>query len=280
MTDAHITPELILSGLRLLVEGYKLARDRFKDKKTPDRVEEVIIEAEQAKPETVDASEIERRVAEALDPSDAAIVKGDMELLSLLLLPAPKLEAFDYWSMLDRLVGGLRVYAEEKRLFELRGKKFSFGQGLLLCRTGPCILPSELAGEFAVPHRMQALKDAEAIAFLQKDARNFPIIVAVKANFYQYSSIGGTPGVESDSCFYDVMPGQQRHWLKFDRGQRYSAHFGQASEYMLSASDFASICAALRDDIQEYAAEIQADQQKIGPLFAAIDAFAKGIPRK
>ncbi len=88
VTDAHITPELILSGLRLLVEGYKLARDRFKDKKTPDRVEEVIIEAEQAKPETVDASEIERRVAEALDPSDAAIVKGDMELLSLLLLPA------------------------------------------------------------------------------------------------------------------------------------------------------------------------------------------------
>jgi hypothetical protein len=62
VTDAHITPDLILSGLRLLVDVYKVARERFKDRKAPDRVEEVIIKAEQAKPETVDASEIERRI--------------------------------------------------------------------------------------------------------------------------------------------------------------------------------------------------------------------------
>jgi len=45
---------------------------------------------------------------------------------------------------------------------------------------------------------------------------------------------------------------------------------------MLEASDLVSIVKALRDDIHDYASAISADEKKIGPLFAAIDAFVKG----
>ena len=72
----HLTPELVISGLRLLIEGYKAGRDRFKDKKTPDRVEEILTRAEKAP--QADTKQIERSISEELDPRDAAIVKGDL----------------------------------------------------------------------------------------------------------------------------------------------------------------------------------------------------------
>jgi hypothetical protein len=94
-TSNIVHPDLVVSSLRLLVDIYKLASDRFKDKKTPERIEEIVVRAEQASPRTADKAEIERSIAEALDPGDAAIVKSDLELLSLLLVRAPALEAFD-----------------------------------------------------------------------------------------------------------------------------------------------------------------------------------------
>jgi hypothetical protein len=62
----------------------------------------------------------------------------------------------------------------------------------------------------------------------------------------------------------------------FDRVHRISGHFVQRYEYILEASDLVSIVQALRDDIRDYAVAISADEKKIGPLFAAIDAFVKG----
>ncbi len=280
MPDAHLSPELIISSLRLLVEVYKLGRDKFKDKKTPDRVEEIVIRVENAPPNSVNAAEIERRITDALDPGDAAIVKGDLELLSLLMLPSPALEAFDYWGKLTVLIDGLQAYAREKRLFELRGyNRPQFGQVLQLPKTGGCILPQKHAADLCIPYQREGLKHAEGLALLRKEGQGLPIEVGVGAEFYQYSSMGGHPGVEFDSCFYHVGPGQQRHWLKFDRAQWGSAHFGRAYEYMLGASDFVAIVQALKDDISDYAIAAQADEQKIGPLFAAIDAFAKGMSR-
>src|SRR5262245_38138479 len=119
MIDPHFSPELALNGLRLLLEGYKVFRDRFKDKKTPDHVEEILVQAEKS-PEK--AAEIEQTLTKALEPCDAAIVKGDLELLSLLVHPTPHMDAFDYWSQLTKLVAGLHTYAVKNRLFELRGR--------------------------------------------------------------------------------------------------------------------------------------------------------------
>jgi hypothetical protein len=50
-------------------------------------------------------------------------------------------------------------------------------------------------------------------------------------------------------------------------------HFQRSSEYRLEAADLISIVNALRDDIRQYAGEVQADEQKIAPLFAQIEAF-------
>jgi len=206
----HLTPEFVVSSLRLLLDGYKLARDKFKDKKAPEDIEKIVIRAEKSEP-TIDAAEIERNLTESLTPEDAAVVKGDLELLSLLVMPAPTLDAFDYWGMLSRLVEGLRAFAKKNRLFELRGKEEDgFGQVLILPKTGDHILPKKHAAEFPTPYQREGLKDTESIAFLRKEGSSFPVHVMVGADFYQYSVVGGPPRVESDSCFFDVGPGQQR----------------------------------------------------------------------
>lgn len=274
----HATPEFVVSSLRFLLDSYKLARERFKDKKAPEELEKIVIKAEKSEPKTLNAAEIERSLTESLTPEDAAIVKGDLELLSLLVLPAPKLEAFDYWGMLSRLVGGLHSFANDKQLFELRGViRQGLGQVLVLPKASGHILPKKYAVNFPTPyHLRETIKDAEGLAFLRKDGSSFPIRVMVGARFNEYDAIGGPPSVTSDSCVFDVGPGQQRHWLMFDRGQRASGHFVQRSEYMLEASDLAAIVKGLRDDIHDYASAISADEAKIAPLSAAIEAFVKG----
>jgi hypothetical protein len=273
----HVTPEFVVSSLRFLLDSYKLARDRFKDKKAPEELEKIVIKAERSEPKTLDAAEIERDLTESLTPEDAAIVKGDLELLSLLVMPAPRLEAFDYWGMLSRLVEGLREFARKNRLFELRGKEeYSFGQVLLLPKTGDHILPKKHAAKLPRPYERQGVKDADCLAFLRKGGSAFPLHVLVDARFYRYDGMGGPPPVESDSCFFDVEPGQQRHWLKFDRGHRISGHFVQDFEYMLEASDLVSIVQGLRDDIRDYATAINLDEKRILPVFDAIDAFVRG----
>lgn len=270
----HLSPELAISALRLLMEGYKIGRDRFKDKKTPDRVEEIVTRAEKAP--QADTKEIERSLSEKLDPEDAAIVRGDLELLGLLMLPAPSPDAFDYWGKLTKLVQGLQAYALNNRLFELRGvNKPGLGEVLLLPISGDLILPQKLASGMPTPYQMQGLKDTSCLALLLKATVNFPLMVLVGARFNEYSAMGGPPSVVSDACYFDIAHGQQRHWLKFDRGQRHTAHFHQSSEYRLEASDLISIVNALRDDIRQYAVEVQADEQKIAPLFTQIDKFVE-----
>jgi hypothetical protein len=274
--EAHVSPDLIISGLRLLMEGYKLARDRFKDRKTPDRVEEIVVRAEKTPP--ISKAEIEQSITDALDPGDATIVKGDLERLGLLMLQPPSLDAFDYWGKLTKLAAGLQAYAKKNRLFELRGdNKPKVGEVLLLPRSGRFILPNKHAVELAASsHHMEGVKDAECLALLQKDTQEFAIVTLVGARFNEYSAMGGPPGVRSDACYFYLAPGQQRHWLRFARRES-ASHFIQRYEYRLEASNLIAIAQALRDDIRDYAVAVQADEQKIGPLFASVDAFAKGI---
>lgn len=271
----HLTPELVISALRLLIEGYKVGRDRFKDKKTPDRVEEILTRAEKAP--QADTKQIERSISEELDPRDAAIVQGDLELLSLLMLPAPSLDAFDYWGKLTQLVAGLQAFAIKNRLFELRGaKRNPWGEVLLLPRSGKLILPDSLAAELTVPaNNWERLKDAECLAVLRKEAQDFPVVALIGARFNRYSSMGGDPGVDSYSCYFEIGYGQQRHWLSFSRPNVYEPHFLKHFEYRLEAADLISIVQALRDDIREYATAVNADEERIHSLFTAIDAFAE-----
>lgn len=273
----HLSPELVMSGLRLLLEGYKVGRERFKDKKTPDRVEEIVTRVEKS-PQQADTREIERNLTETLDPTDAAIVKSDLELLNLLMHPAPSLDAFDYWGKLSQLVAGLQAFANKNRLFELRGeKRHDLGEVIRLPRSGECILPERISPSVAIPYSRESVRDVTPLALLCKSTSDFPILLLVRARFNEYSPIGGPPGVVSDDCYFDIEAGQQRHWLKFDRGRRYTSHFLQSAEYRLEASDFMSIVSALRDDISEYAAEVQADEEKIAPLFTQIDQFVKQV---
>jgi hypothetical protein len=80
--DLHVSPELIIAVLRRLSEWYKIFGDGFIDKKTPEHVEEILVQAEK-NPEKVDKAQIEGSITRLLEPNDAAVVKGDLELLLL-----------------------------------------------------------------------------------------------------------------------------------------------------------------------------------------------------
>lgn len=268
----HVSPELVLNALRFLLEGYKVARDRFKDSKTPDRVEDIVTRAESS-PGT-DAKQIEQSIAQTLNPDDAAIVRSDLELLSLFVFPVPSLDAFDYWGKLTKLVASLRDYARRNRLFELRGEERSgLGQMLWLFKTSKSILPKEFARELGIPGNMQTVKSAECGALLQNADGEFPIKVIVAVHFNQYSSMGGEPGVRTVEARYGVVAGQQRHWLRFNR-EAFEYQLRENTEYRLDAEDLIEIVESLRDDIKQYAKEVQADERKIEPLFSAIETFA------
>lgn len=269
----HLNPELVVSALRLLMEGYKLARDKFKDKKTPDRVEEIVIRAEKSQPR-LNQAELERSITEALDPSDAEIVKGDLELLSLLVLPAPALDVFDYWGKLTLLVSGLQAYATSHRFFELRGTKDGvLGEVILLPRCGSCILPEKIASGMVTVYKAQKVKDASSLAYLRKAPVGFPIVLLVEARLDDYSYV--PPTVVTHSAYFHVKRGQERYWLRFENHENFGTGFRTTSEYKLAASDLISIVAALRDDIRQYAEEVHAHEQKIAPLFTQIDAFVE-----
>jgi hypothetical protein len=80
--DLQASPESIISVLRLLSDWYKIFGGGFRDKKTPERVEEILVQAEK-NPEKIDKAEIEGHLTRVLEPNDAAIVKGDLERLLL-----------------------------------------------------------------------------------------------------------------------------------------------------------------------------------------------------
>jgi hypothetical protein len=270
----HTDPHLFVSGLRLLLDIYKLANDRFKDRKTPERVEEILTRAERSRH---GKEEIERSL-DALEPHDAEIVRNDLQLLSLLTFPTPQLDAFDYWGKLTALAKGLQTFAKEKRLFELRGENNEpFGEYLLLPTSGRCLLPLTHARRLA--HRAdggETLKDVEGIAVLLKETNQteFPIKLWVRARFYSRHE-WDSEEISAHTCVYFIHQGQQKHWLKFRRPDAYYSRFEQRYEYRLDADDFTSIVRALRADIHECASRARADEEKVRPLFNAIDEFTK-----
>src|SRR5579883_1554822 len=105
----HVPPDQWVNILKFVLETIKFGterHDRWKDKKAPKKVEEILTRAE-SDPKTLDARELERSIDNALEPEDAATIKGQLELVSLLLVPGPNMDAFDYWGKLEQLVRGL-----------------------------------------------------------------------------------------------------------------------------------------------------------------------------
>jgi hypothetical protein len=267
-----LKPDTLISALRLLLDGYKLFGDRFKNKETPEKVGEILTRAE--KTPSVDTKQIEQSITQALGPEDAAIVKNDLSLLSLLGLPTPSLDAFDYWGKLEELVAALQAFATKNQLFELRGFDDQMvGEGLSLLKTSTVLMPKNLAFGLATPYRRQKVDEVHCMVVLQKQTKEFPLRVIVAAVFSEYNDFGDSHPV-SDTTVYSVGPGPQRHWLRFSHPVSHT-HFLPGEQYRLDAADFIAIVNALRDDIREYAAEVHADEKMIALLFGQIDAVVE-----
>ena len=275
----HLSPEFVVSSLRLLVESYKLARERFKDKKTPEHVEEIIItiREERNKQKNVDMDQVERLLTSKLEASDAAVVKSDLQLLNLLVLASPDPEMFDYWGMLTTLVAAIHKFAVEHRIFELRGVQGTLGEVLKLERTSKAILEKKTLRDFGVPGPRLSVHDVEAVVALVREADGLPLRMIIAATFEYYSGGGyGSTSKEYYDGLFAIESGPRPHWLKFRRIDN-QYRLSEGLQFMLTASHFKAIVEALRDDIHSYAQQLKSDEQLIAPLFEQIQAFSKNI---
>jgi hypothetical protein len=275
----HVTPELIVSCLRLLADGYKLVRDRFKDKKTPENVEEIVIKIDKRHKgaTTIDETEIDHMLTSTLNAEDAALVKSDLELLALLVFPSPALELFDYWGMLGILVTGLHKLAVDLRIFELRGVHGSLGEILKLDKTSKAILRKEELRRFGNPSPRWSLDDVQSFVVLLREGPGLLLRVVVEVTLEYYGG-GGYGDTRRERCsgLFAIERGPKPHWLAFRRlDGNFELH--ENLHFMLTAAHFKAIVQALRDDIRDYATELKADEELIAPLFKQIDAFKKGI---
>jgi hypothetical protein len=280
LMDVHwMTADTLINASRLFIEYWKLRRDKFKDTKAPERIEQIIIEIKQEEakgPKLLEPGDVENRIISALEPADAAIIKSDLELLNLLVLPSPNIDMFDYWGMLNQLVAGLKMFAIEKRIFDLRGSGTDVGQAIPLERTTKQIISDVRAKHLAIAFQRESVDGVRVHVGLASGLVGFPLRVVVFAGFDYYSGIAGYSGtnVEVHQAVYGIECGQRPHWLKFSLIQG-DAHFRREYEFMLTGSDFLDIANALRDDIHAFALELNADERKITPLFQQIQSFTK-----
>src|SRR5271157_4787529 len=148
---------LVISALRLLLDVYKLAGERMGGKHEepdPKKLEQVIAEVEtRAERGAADLSQVEEEIDRQFQPEQAKKVKTDLALLSILTNP-PRIEDFNYWTVLAEVARSLREFAIKAQLFRLRGTPEGEGRSALsLPKSAALFAPSKAVESLLVPPR-------------------------------------------------------------------------------------------------------------------------------
>ena len=273
-------PSLLVSVLSLLYQVYsdRLKRGGSSGERAPDprRLDAIITDIRQEPEQALKEDGLAKRIDQEFNPEEAKQVKDDLRLLTL-LVETPKLDAFDYWTLLDRYVSALRSLATKAKIFVLRGRKAGFGPSLELLQTAKALLTIERAEPGIMPHSRESLSEILRIrAYLVESTNDFPIYVTVTARFEEYSGLGyGSSSFNEDFGAYKVQPGQQKHWLSFQMYQT-SSRFNPF-EFMLSAADLKAVLQALSEDFARYIEDIQKDAAEFAKLRGQIDVLLEAL---
>ena len=138
---------IVISGLRLLLEGYKLGKEKLGDGNTsnpdPQKLEEVIADVEtSAEANPAKSVDVNQEIDRKFNPEQATRIKSDLKSLTLLADP-PSVEEFRYWENLKKIANSFQEFAKKLDLFELRGTEHGGSRYLYLDNTRAVIVPTE-----------------------------------------------------------------------------------------------------------------------------------------
>ena len=273
---------MAISGLRLLLDAYKLAAEKLGGKRNndpdPETLQQVLTEVESsAEKGNLNVDQIEEEINRKFQPEQAKKVKDDLAALSLLTNP-PSAEDFDYWSMLTQLVQSLRDFARRAQLFRLRGEDDVNGgtRYLKLPKTGEVFVPPVVLPDLLVSRPPEYKKRVvEVVAALRDVDAECPLQLVVFGQLDRYSSMGGVD-TRTVGALFSVSAGQEKNWFALHTRQYYF----EGGQFLVTAAHMGKLVAALKSDIAEYAHELETEREDAKGLAAEVDATVKSLGKK
>jgi len=223
---------------------------------------------------------IEEHVKAGLPPEVASSVLADLNTLAMMAQP-PRVEAFDYWTLLLELTRSARDFCHRSNIFRLRGIGLTVGNRILkMDKTAEALFDSATQQSWmqlrssdsgspgpTVDTELYLIEDVGFTPELPYPHRAqpngfLPLIGSTNATYWEYGrgGYGGQPPREKESLDVLTLIGADNHWLWFVSGKD-----AQTCEIrwqrMLTGPEAQKIVDSLKEDISVYVAEIVGDQQ-------------------
>jgi hypothetical protein len=273
---------LVVSGLRLLLDGYKLAAEkiggRHKDGPDPVKLEEVIADlkagATNGPPDPV---QVEHEIDRKFSPEQAQKIKSDLAAFALLADP-PKPEEFDYWTALVQIANSLQAVAEKTELFGLRGNSSGDERYLPLEKTSLVFVPKEvIAYSLPLPNRAYRREITKVVVALIDSDSGIPLRLGVVGQLYRATSMGDQYQ-ESVGGTLTISAGTEKNQLRLTP-DRSTGDFASV-EYRVTALQIADIVEAMRSDISDYAEEISNERNAARELAQNVSEIVQDLSNK
>lgn len=273
---------LIVSGLKLLLDTYKLASEKLggrrRDEPDPGKLEEVIADAQAgATNGPPDPVQVEHEIDRKFSPEQAQKIKSDLAAFALLADP-PKPEEFDYWTALVQIAKTLQTVARRTELFALRGNSAPGERLLPLEKTSSVFVARDvLALSLPVSSRAYRSEITEVLVALADSDSEIPLRVGVAGQLYRGTSMGET----YKEAVYDgftISAGGEKNRLCLTPHNRFG-HF-VIVEYRVRALQIANIVEAMRRDISDYAEEISKERSAARELVQNVSEIVQDLSDK
>jgi hypothetical protein len=272
---------LIVSGLKLLLDSYKLASEklggRHEDEPDPAKLEEVIANAQAgAANGPPDPAQVEQQIDRTFSPEQAKKIKGRLDTIALLADP-PTLSEFDYWTALVQVAKTLQAVAIKTELFGLRGNPSHAERYLLLEKTASLFVPKDvIARLLPVPERAYRSEIADTSLALFDSDSELPLRLGVVGKLYRATSMGDQFQEQLGGTF-TISAGMEKNRLRLTPDG--SRDFDSV-EYRVTAVQIASIVEAMRYDISGYAEEISVERNSARELALNVNDIVQKLSAK
>jgi hypothetical protein len=258
---------LLVTILQFLATVYQISRP---DEQIVRVIKEVTAEVETKKP--LDGVEfVNKQFQKRLENKDASIVRRDIDLLEALFSFKSIPNSFNYFAILSAVLKSVVEFCSRNNVFLLRGIGKKHHKLLQMERTGHVLCPPQIRLKWAAwrtenPHS-SAPSTTNVRLFLAQEMRQpyilgtnidpnglLPLVGEAHITYKEYDS-----GQRSELLEFYVARGIEDHWVGFISD--YQSGLQINFQTMLKAINAEGIIDAIRDDILDYVADIQKDQE-------------------
>jgi hypothetical protein len=255
---------LIISGLKLLLDGYKLASEKLggrgKDDPDPEKLEEVIADVQASTQNgPPDPARVDQQIDQKFSPEQARKIKSDLAAFALLADP-PRMEEFDYWTGLVLVSKSMQGVAKKAELFGLLGQLGydHYGRYLPLKKTSGVFAPPDItARSLPIPNRAYGKEIINVFVSLFESDLEIPLRFGVVAKL-KYATSMGEQYSETVGGTFSISAGAEKNRLRLtpDKGIGYFVEV----EYRVTAAEVTKIIEAMRSDVSDYLDEISKER--------------------